>query len=220
MVKLAIFDLDQTLIDTIHRFHEVFNSTLAFFGGNPISWDIFIKSFSDDVLDNFIPIGCDRSLFWSLFRRNYCSFIHDLDKPIDGVFEVLNWLKSLGVKIVVCTGRECSRESIVGELEYFSLSVFVDGVYSLYDQEPSEEDVLFCRSGLIRRIISDYKISSNNVVFVGDYWVDMYSAKKAGVIAIGVLTGYEPEWRLLKFGADYIIDSVAKLPEVLGKIKG
>lgn len=220
VIKLVIFDLDQTLIDTIHRFHEVFNHTLTYFGVFPISWDVFIKHYSDDVLDDLIPTGCDRNSFWSTFRRSYCGFIHELDKPIDGVYEVLNWIKSLGVKIVVCTGRECSKKDIIRELKHFSLIDFVDGVYSLCDQDPFEEDILFCRSGLLHRIIIGYGFKFSDVVFVGDYWVDMYSARKINVIAIGVLTGYEPEWRLLKFGANYVIDSIARLPEVLNKIKG
>lgn len=220
MIKLVIFDLDQTLIDTIHRFHEIFNRTLIHFLGSSIPWNIFIKHYSNDTLDTFIPSNCDKSIFWSFFRKNYCSFIHELDKPIDGVHEVLSWLKSLGIKIVVCTGRECSMEDIIRELMHFSLIDFVDDVYSLCDQDPSEEDVLFDRSGLLRKILFNFGLEPSDVVFVGDYWVDMYSAKKVGIIAIGVLTGHEPEWRLLKFGADYIIDSIAKLPELLIKIKG
>ncbi|MEM2758637.1 MAG: HAD family hydrolase [Candidatus Methanomethylicia archaeon] len=220
MVKLVIFDLDQTLIDTIHRFHEVFNLTLTYFGGSPVSWDLFIRNYSNDTLDTLIPTNCDKNVFWNLFRKSYCSFIHELDKPIDGVYEVLNWLKGLGVKIIVCTGRGCSRMDIIRELTYFSLIDFIDGVYSLCDQDPSEEDVLFDRSGLLRRILSDFNLEPSDVIFVGDYWVDMYSAKKVGITAIGVLTGHEPEWRLLKFGADHIINSIVKLPEILSKIKG
>jgi len=219
MVKLVIFDLDQTLIDTIHRFHEVFNRTLTHFGGQPISWEVFIKNYSDDTLDKFIPVGCDRSLFWKFFRRNYCGFIHELDRLINGVSEVLGWLKNLGVKIVICTGRECSRDDIIMELKHFSIYDFIDGIYTLCDQDPSEEEVLFDRSNLLRKIICDFGFKPSDVVFVGDYWVDMYSAKKIGVNVIGVLTGHEPSWRLLKFGADYVIDCIAELPEVLMKLR-
>jgi len=215
LVKLVIFDLDQTLIDTIHRFHEVFNRVLEMFGGVRISWNDFIVAYSSDTLDDYIPKSCDKRVFWREFRRIYSLFIHDLDKPIGGVEDVLKFLKLMGLKIVVCTGRECSREDVVKELQRFNLIQYVDGVYTLMYQDPSEEDVVFCRSGLLKRILDDYDVKVDEVLFVGDYWVDMYSAKKVGLKCVGVLTGYEPADRLMKFGADYIIRSVVELPKII-----
>jgi len=211
----VIFDLDQTLLDTIHRFHEVFNRVLEMFGGIEVSWDDFIVAYSLDTLDDYIPKSCDKRVFWCEFRRIYSSFIHDLDKPIDGVEDILKLLRIMGLKIVVCTGRECSREDVVRELEHFNLIRYVDGVYTLMYQDPSEEDVVFCRSGLLRRILDDYGVKVDEVLFVGDYWVDMYSAKKVGLKCVGVLTGYEPADRLMKFGADYVIRSVVELPKII-----
>lgn len=215
LIKLVIFDLDQTLIDTIHRFHEVFNRVLGMFGGVGVSWDEFIAAYSSDTLNDYIPKSCDEKEFWREFRRVYSSFIHDLDKPIDGVEEVLKFLKDMGLKVVVCTGRECSSEDVVRELRHFNLIRYIDGVYTLMHQDPSEEDVVFCRSGLLKRILDDYGVRVDEALFVGDYWVDMYSAKKVGLKCIGVLTGYEPTNRLMKFGADYIIRSVADLPDII-----
>lgn len=74
---------------------------------------------------------------------------------------------------------------------------------------------MFCRSGLLRRILDDYGVKVDEVLFVGDYWVDMYSAKKVGLKCVGVLTGYEPADRLMKFGADYVIRSVVELPKII-----
>ncbi len=218
-IKIVILDLDQTIVDSCRRFHEIFNSKLVEFGGEPVDWNRFRALYAEDRLDELIPEGVEREVFWKAFRRSYNTIIHPEDKLIPGVEDTLIELRRRGLKIVVTTGREVQRDDIWRELEYFNIKDLVDEVYTLLDQDPGEEFVIFSRTGLINKILSAHNLSPSEALFVGDYWVDMESGRRAGVITVGVLTGHEPAERLLMHGANYIIEDINSLPSLLDEIE-
>ena len=218
-VKLIIFDLDQTLIDTFHRFFDVFNETLKAYNLEEIDLNTFSRLYKEDKLNDLIPEHINKKEFWIKFRRLYSSFENSKDSLIAGVPEVLEFLRSKGYTIVVTTGREANPEQIKTELDKFKIGDFADFILTLAQQNPSEEEELFSRAGILRQILQKYNVKKEEVVFVGDYWVDMDAGKKVGIFTIGVLTGHEPEEKLYKYGASLVIPSVAHLPKVLKKIE-
>ena len=218
-IKLIIFDLDQTLIDTFHRFFDVFNETLKAYNLKEIDLNTFSRLYKEDRLNDLLPDSINKKEFWIRFRRLYSSFENSKDSLIDGVPEVLKFLKSNGYSIVVTTGREAKPEQIKDELDKFNIGSFVDLVLTLAQQDPSEEEELFSRAGILKQILQKYNVKKEEVVFVGDYWVDMDAGKKVGIFTIGVLTGHEPEEKLYKYGASLVIPSVVHLPQVLKKIE-
>jgi phosphoglycolate phosphatase-like HAD superfamily hydrolase len=50
---------------------------------------------------------------------------------------------------------------------------------------------------------------------VGDSFLDIRGAKKAGMKAIGVLTGFTAKKELLAEGADLVIDNLKELPKFI-----
>jgi len=215
LIKLVILDLDQTLIDTIHRFHLVFNMMLEEHGAPQVDWPRFIRMYSDDTLDQLIP-GDSRS-FWVEFRRRYCSVAHPLDRAYYGAGRALEWLRERRLRAAVTTGRECRPADVWRELEQHGLAHLVDSVLTMADC--SEEDELtWSRTGLIRLALGHFGVDSSEAVFVGDYWVDMESARRAGVHPVAVRTGFEPEHRLLKHGAKAVLAGIWELPSYLRQV--
>lgn len=203
MKKLIVFDLDQTLLYTLPRFHRVFCSLL----GREIPWDEFIKHYAADSLN--IYINGDKNEFWKRFLKNYYP-PHPEDRPIDGAKETLKTLKDKGFKIVVHTGRIIPKNLLWDELKIFGLATFIDDVYP---EDENFKESTFDKSPKLLEIKEKY--SPDFFAFVGDYWPDMVSGKKAGAFVIGVLTGLEKEEKLKKYGADVVVKSVAEVPEVL-----
>ena len=211
-LRKIIVDLDQTLLDTKYRFYRVFNETLKALGGEGIGWEEFYERYVKDALDDVIPVGVGPATFWREFRRRFRTPPHPKDRMIPGAREALAELKTMGLTIVVATGREVPVEVVWEELEVFGLADYVDEVYTLVQQDPSEERVVFSRAGLIRRILRDNGVRADETVFVGDYWVDMLSGSEAGVLTVGVLTGHEPPDKLKRWGARFIVDSIRDVP--------
>ncbi len=207
-IKAIILDLDQTLLHTLHRFHAVFSEMV---GG--LSWEDFVELFREDRLDDLIE--GDRARFWEEFTKRFSEARHPEDRPIKGAGEVLKHL-SKKYRIVVTTGRRVPPEEVWRELEEFGLSSYVHEVRTL-----EGHDGVWHRDALLRRILEDQGLSPDEVVFVGDYWVDMDSARRAGIKAIAVRTGLEPDERLLTHGALIIIDGIWELAEALERhLKG
>ena len=212
-LRLAIFDLDQTLVNTLKRAYHVYNYARKAFGLDPVDWSTFYVLFRDDKLSIDIPEDIQKH-FWSTFRKKYCEFFSEEDKPFDGVRDLLKKLKSRGMIIVVTTGRSCPPEVIWDELESYGLSDLVDDVYTAMGYDENEE-IPFERSAILRIILDKYKVSPSEAIFVADYLPDMYAGKKVGVLTIGVKTGLKSESLLKAYGADFVLESVADLWDFL-----
>ncbi len=205
MLKLIILDLDQTLLDTLHRFHQVYSEMI---GG--ISWEEFVKLFREDRLDELIK--GDRAEFWEEFTRRFSKVRHPEDRPIRGAREVLREL-SRKYHVVVTTGRRVPPEEVWRELKEFGLAEYVHEVHTLMGH-----DGVWHRDSLLRRILESHGVEPEEAIFVGDYWVDMESAREAGIRAVGVRTGLEPDRRLREHGAVMILDGIWELRKALEEI--
>ncbi len=213
-IRLAILDLDQTLLDTLRRFHVAFSEVLSSVGGRPPGWDEFVRMYAEDRLDEYIPRGVDKAEFWREFARRHAELRHPEDRLIEGAREALEELRTMGMRIVVTTGRRTTREALWEELRRFGLAELVDEVYTRGQHEPNSGG-MWHRHELIQKILEDFDVRPEEAVFVGDYWVDVESAKLAGVLSIGVLTGLEPKERLRRKGADHVIPGIWELPSLL-----
>ncbi len=209
MLRLVLFDLDQTLLNTLPRFHRIFNLTLKHFGAEEISWEEFMREYKNDNLNSFIPV--EPRQFWDYFLEHYNDIECVRDKVIDGAPEALQFLKNRGVAVVVITGRMVPRQEVWKDLQRFGLDRYVDFVYTRRDNYEDGRR----RTELIKQAMREFHASSRETMFVGDYWPDMQSGKEAGVITVGVLTGLESEEKLKKHGADYVIESVKYLPRLI-----
>lgn len=204
--KLIVFDLDQTLVYTLPRFHRVFCEIL----GKNISWDEFLKSYAEDSLNRYIcEAGIEVEKFWKEFLKKYYP-PHPADKLIDGVDNILRILKSRGYIIVIHTGRIVPREYVWKELKDFGIVEFIDDVYT---EDERFRTASFDKSVKLIEIRDRFK--PDVFIYVGDYWPDMVSGKKAGAFVVGVTTGLEKEEKLRKFGADVVIESVSDICSVI-----
>jgi phosphoglycolate phosphatase len=211
-IYAAIMDLDQTLVDTIHRFHRCFNETMEMFCLKGLEWENFIRAYAEDSLDTLIKV--DRNAFWNEFKRRMCSRIEPEDKLFPGVLNVLSLLKENGIKIALATGRECFNEELAEELSYFGLMDFFDLICSTRSC-PSDNSFSWSKRGIIRHVIEEFDVDPANTILVADYWTDMKSAKEEGVIAIGVLTGFESKEKLMRNGADLVLNGIWEVPSIL-----
>ncbi|MGB9630462.1 MAG: HAD family hydrolase [Candidatus Methanodesulfokora sp.] len=214
-IDAAIVDLDQTIVDTIHRFHRCFNETMETFHLKGLEWEDFINAYIEDSLDNFIEV--DINAFWHEFSRKMCGRIEPEDRLFPGSIDVLSMLRKNGIKIALATGRGCLNEELVKELSYFGLAGFFDLICSARSCSP-DNSFLWSKRGIIRHVIREFRVNAANTILIADYWTDMKSAKEEGVIAIGVLTGFESKEKLLRNGADLVLNGIWELPSILDKL--
>jgi len=129
-------------------------------------------------------------------------------RMMPGCLEALKWLKGRGVKIGIASSNS---EKVVKEiLKLHNLNSFIDIVVARnvnHKLKPHPDQFLSC--------LEKMGCKPQNSVAVGDSHGDMAAAKKAGILAIGVSTGWGNMEKLAAAGADKIIKSLHELPEAL-----
>ncbi|MGQ4891783.1 MAG: HAD family hydrolase [Candidatus Njordarchaeia archaeon] len=217
-VKAVIFDLDGTLIQPI-----------------PVNWDLarekikeFFGKFDVDIVTRPLLKGIKRGAL-ELERRGIMSqkiairnsyeildiyevATANMVKPVTDLDNLLGKLKNEGCKIAIVTlnGKKFVNIALdkLGIRKHFDLIVTRDDV-----EEPKPEpDQILC-------VLRKFNISGSEAVMVGDRPADIIAAKKANVHPVGVKTGEFGEKELYEAGAEYVIESIENLLNIVNCLK-
>ncbi len=131
---------------------------------------------------------------------------------IPGSAEALRWLKGRGVKVGVVSLN--SPRSVRVALTRHSLDGLVDVIsgHDLPDKMKPNPHQIWASLKVL-------KCAPKTALFVGDSDTDMLAARRAGVRAVGVLTGDNTIEELTTAGAVFIIRNLFELPPLLVEIE-
>jgi phosphoglycolate phosphatase len=216
-LKLLVFDLDGTLIDSAQDLCNSVNATLSRFGRAPLA-DEAIAGFIGNgamvlVRRSFAAAGAaaDEELLaeaHKYFLDYYREHKLDYTYAYDGVLEALAALKQLhdlpdGATraMAVLTNKPVrpARDicAALGLAPYF-LNIY--GGNSFATKKPDPEG--------LRALMSEAGAKPEETVVIGDSQVDVETARNAGAWCIGCTFGLAPE-SLSKNPPDVIVDSPA-----------
>jgi HAD superfamily hydrolase (TIGR01509 family) len=213
-VKGIIFDVDGTLADSVGFFYEIALEVLRLAGAPPVSQEeVYALMRLGDAapLEKLFPadfpnpsatlkrIVDERMHDW---MRRY----HDETEAIPGSVELLHDLRAQGLQLGIAT----SSGRALPFLDRWGVRHLFDGIVGREDVEsrkPHPEPILKCLSHL--------QLDPQEVAYVGDSIIDIRAGKSARVYTIGVLTGTSPHNVLYLESPDYILESVAGLPDIL-----
>lgn len=215
MKRLAIFDLDGTLLNTIDDLAVAVNHALEVnhFPTHSIpSYRMMVGNGVRRLIERALPTDersdalIDRLLLD--FRQYYDAHLHDFTTPYPGIPQLLDELDSRGVALAVASNK---YESAVVRLiaNFFGQHQFV-GVCGNVEGIPTKPD-----PSIVFRILSQHPTPKADIIYVGDSAVDMETARRAGVTAVGVTWGFRPERELTAAFADHIISDPADLLPLL-----
>ena len=213
-MKTIIFDLDGTLLNTLADLANSANHTMEQMGypaHSVESFRYFVGNGVPKLLERCLPedkrteenIQTARNIF----AEHYNVHFADKTKPYDGVAELLEKLKESGVKMAVASNK--SDEFTVSLVKRFFGNAFdmVQGGKADVPKKPAP-DIVY---GIMDRL----RAVPENTYFAGDSNVDMYTAKNAGIKAIGCLWGFRTKEELLEGGADFLAESPADIYKIL-----
>ena len=143
------------------------------------------------------------------FKTALNSHLNDIENEITGTTDAFHWLKTKGIKIAVGSGFPHNVVlSLVEKLGWKNLIQFVS---SAELEGHSRPDPSLIHSAMQHCLVTD----SRNVLKVGDTVMDVEEGKNAKCWTVAVLTGTQTEFTLKQSNPDYIINSVADLPQLL-----
>lgn len=220
MIKLCVFDLDGTVMDTLDSIAYFVNHTLNKLGFGEIETEKF-KYFAGDGRAELIRrsleyVGRDSEEYFELATKYYDeayegNFMH-LTKPFPGIREELQALKDAGVIITVLSNKPHNVAKAVIE-ETFGPGFF-SYVAGQKDDVPKKPDP----SGFIR-IAEKFGVSCSECMMIGDTDVDMFTGVRAGAHSLGVLWGFRPRAELEEAGAEIIAKTVYGLADMIVSFK-
>jgi phosphoglycolate phosphatase len=219
MIRLLIFDLDGTLVDTSQDITNAINYAIEPFGIRPLSNET-IKSMVGSGITKLIEslITTQRNLqddtsrslrdkAVNRFLEHYSGHLLDNTVPYPQVKETLLKLTNYK-KAVLSNKREIFSKKVlegVGLYEFFEVILGSD---SVPERKPSPVPVF--------EILKRTNVSKDEAVIIGDSNFDIEAGKAAGVKTIAVTYGYRPK-EILK-GADIMIDTFGELLTVIPQI--
>lgn len=209
--KLAVFDLDGTLADTLEDLATAVNYGLIKLGYPVHHIDKYNNFVGNGILklcERALPEGKSESLqelhdIFDSFYKNHCM---DKTKEYTGVTELLRQLSKNGVDIAVATNKDQTfATKIVAKLFPYIKFVKVLGGCNERPKKPAPD--------IIYEIKGDKEYSE--IYMIGDSNVDIETAKNAGMKSIGCLWGFRTEQELKDAGADYVVSEPSEIKKII-----
>lgn len=216
MTKLAIFDLDGTLIDTIEDLGTAVNHALGLRGLALHSMAEYkdmvghgVRNLVKDALAGSLGRQPEDALVDAAladFVDYYVAHIDVHTRPYPGIPQLLARLQEKGLKLAVASNKfQEGAEKLVKE--FFPDIRFV-AVLGNSPELPLKPD-----AAVVQLVLDKAGVSREEAVFVGDSATDMKTAANGGVRSIGVSWGFRPRTDLEQSGAMDIADSAEQLFE-------
>ncbi len=219
--KLAVFDLDGTLVETSGDLAAALNFLLAEEGLPALTADQLRPKISHGgramVVHGYrlagtpLPEGADLDALFSRFIKRYEAFVAVESRLYDGLPQALEQAVELGWQLAICSNkRETLVRQLLEALDIASLFSAVTGGDTLKVQKPHPDHLL--------GTIAMAKGVPGRSVMIGDASTDVDAAKAAGVPVIGVDYGYSAV-PIEDLDPDIVLSGMADLPSALRRLQ-
>ena len=215
--QYLLFDLDGTLTDPKLGITSCVQYALRKFGIEEPSLDRLEPFIGPPLADSFQEFyGFDEQKAAEAIRyyRERFSTVGLFENEIyPGIAEMLAHLKKSGKTLAVASSKPTVFVKKI--LEHFEIDCYFNVIVGseLDGTRARKEEVV---EEALRQLRQVAEIKGNDgIVMIGDRRFDVQGAKLSGLVSVGVSFGYALPGELEEAGADYIVDTVAELEELL-----
>lgn len=178
MIRLVVFDLDGTLVDSREDLAAATNDVLVDLGASPLPMDAVVRMVGDGarmlVARALDAASCsaDVDLALQVFHARYAERLIDTTRPYPGINEVLEALAPKVALAVLTNKPLVPTERLLAAFGWASLFAPVIGGDSPYGRKPDP-------AGL-RAIMQQVGVALEETLMVGDSRADVDVAHAAG----------------------------------------
>lgn len=216
MTKLAIFDLDGTLLNTVEDLGNATNYALTQCGFPIHPTDAYYQMVGRGIYNLFraaVPseyatednVQKMASYFLPYYDAHKCDFT----RPYDGILQMLDTITGKGVRLAVASNKyQDGAEKLVSH--FFGEYDFVK-ILGQREGQPIKPD-----PAIVDQILAEApSITKSETVYVGDSNVDMQTGANAEVRTIGVTWGFRSREELAAYSPSAIVDTPEELSRVI-----
>ena len=178
MIKLVAFDFDGTLANTLGLFNKSFEYVFNKMQNTGFPED-FLRHFSaceERVCSYYFPNETERAFSYYLeaYTKNFKEMLPSIDPRFERIFKKI---KDNNSHLVILTGR--SKETL-------NISLDLWGIQSYFENKYCGGKGVKNKAQNFRKLFSDFKINSSEVLYIGDSYKDIVSCRSVGVDIISV----------------------------------
>lgn len=210
MKKLAIFDFDGTIFNSITDVIICFNKALSVNGFPTLTYEEYIEILGGNI-DELVSLSLkdkntpkNMELVKNTYDEIYGTSNRENSLPFDGMHEVLLELQKKGILLAINSNRKNdSIKKFIGK--YCSDIDFkaIEGHNPAYPSKP--------RPCGVKKMLHKLKVSKDDAIYIGDSSTDIKTAKNAEIDCVIVKWGYgDPE----DYVDEYILDAIEKPSDI------
>ena len=214
MTKLAIFDLDGTLLNTVEDLGNATNYALTQCGFPTYPIEAYYQMVGRGIYNLFrAAVPSEQATednvqkMASYFLPYYDAHKCDFTRPYDGILQMLEAITGRGVRLAVASNKyQDGAEKLVSH--FFGEYDFVK-ILGQREGQPIKPD-----PAIVDQILAEVpSVTKAETVYVGDSNVDMQTGSNAAVRTIGVSWGFRSREELAAYNPSSIVDTPAQLTE-------
>lgn len=208
---VVLFDLDGTVIDSTEAIVESFHVSFKHFGDPLPAERSIVSGIGHPLKTMFERLGVDPARsddYVDVYRAHYRTVCNDKTFLVPGAKEAVELMARYARLGVVTTKTARFSREILKHLGIGDLFETVVGFEEVQNPKPHPEPILLALERLGH--------PAGQKWMIGDTPLDILAARAAGVIPVGVLSGYATEAELLCHQCD-IFDNALKACENIAK---
>lgn len=220
--RIAIFDLDGTLSDSIASMRYSGNEALSEFGLAPFEdkdYKYFVGDGAANLVKRMLLASGDLNLtlyekMLQRYKEIFAKHCMDGVRPYEGIRELLRALKEKGLCLAVLSNKPHAESVRVVE------TLFGKGVFDVIQGQEEDLPIKPDPHGVFRILErlerqTGQGFLPENALYLGDTGTDMQTGRNAGAYTVGALWGFREQEELLEFGADELISKPMELMHAL-----
>ena len=209
-VRLIVYDLDGTLVDTRKDITRAANQMLARMGLPPLPEKeicgyvgLGLKRLVESCLKTEHPAKVEEGT--KIYRAFYTEHLLDHAVLYPGVIEVLEHFRRRRQAVITNKPNPYSRQILeaLGVAGHFTEIIAGD---SEYPKKPDPKS--------LRAVMRREGAAPAATLFVGDSPIDVETGSKAGVLTVGVAQGFCGRTELERAGPDHLVEGFPELLEL------
>jgi phosphoglycolate phosphatase len=211
--KLAVFDMDGTILDTLSDLHLSVNYILKEAGFPERTLEEvrrFVGNGIRKLIERAVPDGTDDEKIEELFQNMlvyYNAHCTEHTAPYEGIPELIDELKAGGIKVAVVSNKANTAVQTLCEQYFPGQFMAAVGEKKGVRRKPAPDSV--------NAVLEELGVDRKDAVYIGDSDVDVNTAKNAEMDCIGVDWGFRGEEFLRSFGCDNVVFKPSEIAEQL-----
>lgn len=209
--RLAIFDMDGTILNTLEDLCDSLNHTLKEFELPQRTLEevrSFVGNGIHKLIERAVPTGTNEGLLEEVFRsfnayyKEHCAV---KTRPYDGIPKVLQKLRSRGIYTAVVSNKA----------DYGVQALCEDYFNGLFDYAVGEKEGVRCKPNPdgVLDVIRKFGVSFEEAVYIGDSEVDYETSVNAGIDVLMVGWGFREEEFIRACGAKLVLHKPEEILE-------